>query len=163
MAQAPDPITEKLAHFQRVCRDAGIKLTHQRIEIFREIASRDDHPDAEAVFHGVRQRLPSLSLDTVYRTLWRLADLGLVTTLGAPRERTRFDANLSRHHHFVCRHCGSTRDFYCPDFDALRPPAAVQAFGQIDTTFVEVRGLCHLCRAPQPPASPSPQPKEPNS
>jgi Fur family peroxide stress response transcriptional regulator len=134
-----------MARFERVCRDAGVKLTHQRIEIFREVAGTGDHPDAETVLRGVRKRLPTVSLDTVYRALWLLMDLGLVRTLGPSRERTRFDANLSRHHHFVCVECGLTRDFTSEAFDGLRPPASVEELGRVVETHVEVRGVCHGC------------------
>ena len=84
------------------CRRSGVKLTHQRLEIFREIAGSLDHPDADAVFRAVQRRVPTVSLDTVYRTLWMLRDLGLVKTLGPQRDAVRFDANLDRHHHYVC-------------------------------------------------------------
>jgi len=83
-----------------------------------------------------------MSLDTVYRALWLLSELGLITTLGPPRERTRFDANLRRHHHFVCRECGLIRDFYSNAFDELRLPQSLKAMGSIETTHVEARGLC---------------------
>ena len=119
MKTAEREVEACMERFEQVCRDAGAKLTHQRMEIFREVAQSGDHPDAETVFQGVRQRIPSLSLDTVYRALWLLSDLGLITTLGPPRGRTRFDANLTRHHHFVCSNCGLTRDFYSDDFDDL--------------------------------------------
>jgi Fur family peroxide stress response transcriptional regulator len=138
-------IEERMDHFEQVCREAGVKLTHQRMEIFREVAQSGDHPDAETVFQSVRERIRALSLDTVYRALWLLSDLGLITTLGAPRERTRFDANLSRHHHFVCSKCGLTRDFYSDEFNDLKPPASVKAFGHIEATHVEVRGICRAC------------------
>ena len=104
-------IEQRMARFSETCRKSGAKLTHQRMEIFREVAQNGDHPDAEKVFQGVRERMPTVSLDTVYRTLWWLKELGLIKTLGPPRKRTRFDANLSRHHHFICIQCGLTRDF----------------------------------------------------
>lgn len=153
-----------MARFEQVGREAGIKLTHQRMEIFREVARRGDHPDAEAVFRGVRERIPTLSLDTVYRALWLLSDLGLITTLGQPRERTRFDANLSRHHHFVCSECGSISDFYSDEFNSLKLPEAVKALGQVGETHVEVRGVCHACTAAKQcskttPKAPDPQDK----
>ena len=138
-------IEPQMAHFEQVCRSAGVKLTHQRIEIFREIGQNSDHPDAESVYRGVRKRIPTMSLDTVYRTLWLLTDLGLVTTLGPSRDRTRFDANLRRHHHFVCRRCGLTRDFYSDAFDELILPQSVQTLGSVETTHVEARGVCRKC------------------
>lgn len=126
-------------------RRAGIRVTHQRLEILREVAGSRDHPDAETVFRGVRERLPSVSLDTVYRTLWLLTDMGLITTLGVPQERFRFDGNMRPHHHFVCTRCGLARDFYSGELDELRVPAAVQDFGVAHRTQVEVRGICREC------------------
>lgn len=138
-------VEQRVQHFERVCRAEGIKLTHQRIEIFRAVAQSGDHPDADQVFQRVRGRMPTVSLDTVYRTLWLLNDLGLVATLGSSRERTRFDANLNSHHHYVCGQCGLTRDFYSDALDNLRLPDSVGSFGRIEATHVEVRGICREC------------------
>ena len=138
-------IAGRMMHFEEVCRSAGVKITHQRMEIFRHLARSGRHPDAGAVFRGVRKRVPTISLDTVYRTLWLLTDLGLITTLGPPRERARFDANLSRHHHFVCRRCGLIRDFNNDALDELPLPEAVAAIGLVETTRVEAEGICRAC------------------
>ena len=140
-----EDVEQRMQHFETICRDEGIKLTHQRIEIFREVAQVGDHPDADQVFHRVRDRMPTVSLDTVYRTLWLLKDLGLVVTLGSSREPTRFDANLNSHHHFVCGRCGSTRDFYSNDLDNIKLPDSVGSLGEIEATHVEVRGICREC------------------
>jgi Fur family peroxide stress response transcriptional regulator len=138
-------IERRMMHFEQVCRSASVKLTHQRMEIFRQVAQSNDHPDAETVCRGVRKRVPTVSLDTVYRALWLLSDLGLITTLGPPRERARFDANLRRHHHFVCRRCGLTQDFYSNAFHALKLPRSVKTIGSVETTHVEARGVCRKC------------------
>ena len=138
-------IEQRMERFEEVCRNSGMKLTHQRMEIFREVAQTGDHPDAEKVYQGVCKRMPTMSLDTVYRTLWLLKDLCLITTLGPPRERTRFDANLSHHHHFVCIRCGLTRDFYSDKLDELKLPESVKDFGYVEMTQVEVKGVCRKC------------------
>ena len=134
-----------MARFEEVCRDAGLRLTPQRMEVFREVAQTGDHPDAEMVYKRLRERMPTVSLDTVYRTLWLLNDHGLIATLGPSRERTRFDANLTRHHHFVCVRCGSMRDFHSAELDSLKLPSSARALGRIETTLVEVRGVCRDC------------------
>lgn len=140
-----DELAARLARFQAVCRDAGVRLTHQRIEIFREVASSRDHPDAETVFRGVRARVPTVSLDTVYRTLWLLEKLGLVKTLGSRCDPTRFDAKLDSHHHFICGSCGCVRDFESAEFDALSVPDDVGRLGDVSRVHVEVRGWCAEC------------------
>ena len=138
-------IQQQMNRFKDALRRSGVKLTHQRLEVFREVARTGDHPAAETIYKGVRKRIPTVSLDTVYRTLWLLIDLGLITTLGPPRERVRFDANMSPHHHFVCTQCGLVRDFYGQEFDALKVPDAVKALGSVERTHVEFRGLCSRC------------------
>src|SRR4030042_1588756 len=86
-------VERRLEHFRDVCRRAGMKLTHQRTEIFREVARTPAHPAAQTIYERVRERVPAMSLDTVYRNLWLLNDLGLIATLGPPRERERVDSN----------------------------------------------------------------------
>lgn len=141
----PDETARRVAQFTAAARERGLKLTPQRLEIFREVASSLEHPDAVAVYTAVRARLPTVSLDTVYRTLWTLGGLGLVSTLGASRESVRFDANPRKHHHYVCVRCGLTRDFESDELHALRLPAAVRALGKVMSTHIEARGLCGPC------------------
>ncbi|MBN2048891.1 MAG: transcriptional repressor [Spirochaetales bacterium] len=140
-----DELEKRLGLFQKALRDRGIKLTHQRLEIFREIASRIDHPDAEAVYRSVKTRLPTVSLDTVYRTLHLLMDLGLIGTLGDRFTSTRFDPNLKPHHHFLCVRCGLARDFESSELDNLDLPEAAEGFGKVIDNNVVVRGICNDC------------------
>lgn len=145
MNVAKTEVARRLDAFKATCKQAGVKLTHQRLEIFREVAASIEHPDAEMVFRAVRVRMPTVSLDTVYRTLWFLGDLGLVNPLGPRRESVRYDANLAQHHHYVCMRCGLTRDFESPALDAIRPPASVRDLGSVVAMQVEIRGLCAIC------------------
>ena len=138
-------LNQRMDRFQEDLRWSGVKLTHQRTEIFRELAKSGDHPDADAIWRGVRKRVPTLSLDTVYRTLWLLLRLGLITSLGPSREGAKFDANMQPHHHFVCSVCGMTRDFYSEAFDNLEAPQSARFLGEVETTHVEVRGVCGRC------------------
>lgn len=138
-------VERRLLRFRHAAVRAGVKLTHQRLEIFREVASSLEHPAVDAVFRAVRARIPTVSLDTVYRTLWMLEELGLVTTLGPRRGTVRFDANLGPHHHFVCIRCGLTRDFESAAFDALRVPGGARKYGDVLGARVELRGICRAC------------------
>ena len=144
--QRSDRGAQRLEHLSKVVKEAGVKLTHQRLEIFRELARTEDHPAAETIFRAVRRRLPTVSLDTVYRTLWMLRDLGLVTTLGPSRDGVRFDVNVDRHHHYVCVRCGLVRDFTSEQLNALRIPDSVNELGSILDAQVEIRGLCTSCQ-----------------
>ena len=142
-------VERRLKQFKKASKESGIKITHQRLEIFREVVARLDHPDAEAVFRAVQKRMPTVSLDTVYRTLWLLNDLGLITTLGPRRESVCFDANLEHHHHYVCVRCGLTRDFESAELNTLEVPETVNEFGSAVAMHVEVRGVCDRCSKEQ--------------
>ncbi len=162
-------VQRRIQRFRDAAREAGIRLTPQRLEVFRELASSAEHPDAETVFRAIQARMPTVSLDTVYRTLWRLKELGLIDTLGPRRETVRFDANLERHHHHVCVRCGLTRDFVDEDLDRIQTPANVEGFARILGAHVEIRGICDECDKEQGggprPAGPrrprSPERKQP--
>jgi Fur family peroxide stress response transcriptional regulator len=151
---SPTPAGQRLQRLEAGAREAGVKLTHQRLEIFRALAAAEDPPDADAHCRAVRRRVPTVSVDTVYRTLWLLQALGLVTTLGPDRGGARFDANLAPHHHYVCQRCGLVRDFESAALDALRVPETVRALGSVAGAHVEVRGVCAACRAGQRSARP---------
>ena len=137
---------DRLEAFADACRQNGIKATHQRTEILRELAGTEDHPDVETIYRNVRRRVPAISLDTVYRTLKLFEDKGLIVRMGAMRERARFDANTKQHHHFVCTCCGIVRDFNDPSLDGLDASPDIPELGQVDSVYVELRGICRTCR-----------------
>ena len=139
-------IEQRLKTMISTVKQAGIKLTPQRLEVFRVLAGSEEHPSAESVLREVQGRMPTVSLDTVYRTLWMLHDLGLITTLGPSSSGVRFDPNSEKHHHYSCVQCGLVRDFESEDLDALLLPDAVRQFGSIEGAQVEVRGLCAKCQ-----------------
>ena len=52
-------LQKKLEHFETACRGAGLKVTHQRLEIFRELAKTSDHPTAEALYKRLQKHADS--------------------------------------------------------------------------------------------------------
>ncbi len=137
-----------LENFSDICRSRGIKATHQRLEILRALAEMEDHPNAEKIFEVVRERLPTISLDTVYRTLRMFEDKGLISRVGPIGDSARFDANTDKHHHFVCKECGNIRDFYSAELDKVQLPRDAQAIGDVESSHVELHGICSKCRVP---------------
>jgi Fur family peroxide stress response transcriptional regulator len=154
MNRPADELERMMRRFDAVIRDAGVKRTPQRREIFRQAAATTDHPDIEAVLRGVRRTMPHVSLDTVYRALAVFSELGLISTVRPQgRNHVRFDANTARHHHFVCSRCGAVLDFADRDFDNLRVPASAATLGKVVSRHVELRGLCAFCAAGAPGAT----------
>ncbi|MBD3267415.1 transcriptional repressor [bacterium] len=139
-------IEERIQDFSALCRKHGLKITHQRIEIFRAVLEADGHPTAEDVFYRIRGRLPTVSMDTVYRTLSLFEDHDLIARVQCLSDKGRYDPNLQSHHHFICTQCKGIYDFFWDDFDELPLPAEAKSQGDIRLKKVELRGICQVCR-----------------
>ncbi|WP_221251005.1 Fur family transcriptional regulator [Desulfuromonas versatilis] len=134
-----------LTSFTEACRQAGLKLTHQRLEIFRELAVAVDHPTAETLHQRLLQRISTLSLDTVYRTLATFCEYNLVQKVETVESQARFEVVHSRHHHLICKHCREIIDFDWPFFDTAGLPEAIRGWGKVDSRHVVVYGVCDKC------------------
>ena len=136
-----------LERFLETCRKTGLRATHQRAEIFQELAQTDEHPDVETLYRRVRRRLPTMSLDTVYRTLGLLEKKGVISRINSLRDRSRFDANADPHNHFICRTCGTVKDVHGKGLRGLHVPPEAAALGTVEHIQIELRGICTSCRA----------------
>jgi Fe2+ or Zn2+ uptake regulation protein len=126
-------------------KDAGLKLTPQRMAIVRELAGDCTHPTAQELFERLRSTFPTMSFATVYNTLDSLAELGLVSSLRLG-SAVRFDPNTELHHHAVCDACGAVVDLPAgPLSPALKK--TVEAASGFDVRSEErtYRGLCSRC------------------
>jgi Fur family peroxide stress response transcriptional regulator len=144
------PISERniqlrMDQFTGHCRERRLTATPQRVAIFQELAGSCEHPSAEFIYQRVRTRLPSISLDTVYRTLRFFEDQGLIERVGSDGERARFDADTSRHAHFVCTVCGWVGDIPNPSDYSVPSPQPQAPYGVIHSVHLEFRGVCRKC------------------
>src|SRR3954453_23870518 len=91
-------------------RDRGQRVTSQRLVIHRVLHDLAGHVTADDVLSAVSDRLPGLSLPTVYATLELLEDLGMAGRVAVPGGPARYDARTAPHHHLVCARCGRVDD-----------------------------------------------------
>jgi len=140
-----ESVSAQLEEFETSCRSLGLKVTHQRVEVFRELLMAIDHPAADKLHQRLREKLPMISLDTVYRTLTTLAKYGLINRVETPESLARFEVAQIRHHHLICRSCGEIKDFVCPIIDGVALPDELQTWGKIDNKNMVVYGVCRKC------------------
>ncbi|MDD2601149.1 MAG: Fur family transcriptional regulator [Kiritimatiellae bacterium] len=124
----------------------GLAATHPRSVILRCLRERKDHPDAETVYQTVHQEIPSLSIDTVYRTLNLFASSGLIVHLAMPTHRFRFDGGVEPHDHFLCTTCEQIVDIEPEENDHQVFSEKVAALGQILSLQRVYLGTCHACK-----------------
>jgi Fe2+ or Zn2+ uptake regulation protein len=134
-------------------RVKGRKVTAQRQCIFRALQGNVTHPSAEAVYETVRAEMETISLKTVYQTLYELAELGELLPLDLGTGAVRFDPNVEdTHHHLVCRRCGKVRDLHV-DFEGLDVPKSAAQGYDVSSAEVVFRGLCEQCKGTRELAS----------
>lgn len=141
------PLSKSIDQLTQAFRESGLRLTHQRLEIYRELMEAKDHPTAEQLYRRLRGRIPTLSLDTVYRTLTTLVTHGMVKRLETVESQARFDTTRQRHHHLICKRCNEIMDFHWPLLDETPLPGAVDSWGRLDGANVVVYGVCARCLA----------------
>lgn len=122
------------------------KSSLQRQVILEEVVKEKTHPSAQEIYERVRQRLPRISLGTVYRNLEHLADKGLIRKIESADGQRRFDGELSDHYHIRCLYCGRVDDAPLPLLTRLD-----QTFGRMSEYTIlghrlEFYGICPYCR-----------------
>ena len=147
--------------FALACRERGVRLTHQRLAVYRALAGDTGHPTADGVHAHLRDSMPSLSLATVYRILESLEAAGLIRRVSATGGGVRFDANTAPHQHLVCRGCGRMADHDDPALAALAAPARAPAGFRPEELDIRILGLCAACAAGRGARVPSRKPGRP--
>ena len=120
------------------------RMTRQRAVILEELRKVKTHPTADELYTIVRERLPRISLGTVYRNLEFLAESGDVLKLDTPGNAKRFDGDISWHQHVRCVRCGRIGDVMAPQ----EPPAVENVFVPgftVTGARVEYDGVCDEC------------------
>jgi Fe2+ or Zn2+ uptake regulation protein len=128
-------------------RSRGGRVTPQRLAIARIIGERDAHVTAEEIFGAVTERLPGVSMPTVYATLELLEELGHIARVPTGSGPVLFDTRADQHDHMICRGCGDVIDLDAP-INRRRLFAAASSHGfSAECAQVVVQGLCATCAA----------------
>jgi Fur family peroxide stress response transcriptional regulator len=134
----------------RRLREAGLKVTPQRLAVYAALSGRRDHPTVREILTAVRRGMPTVSADTVYRTLVTLSGAGLCAALDGLGDARRFDPVTAAHHHFYCSGCGRVFDIDYPAFDRLSLPRVLGEGWTVENISVRFTGLCPACRRKKP-------------
>jgi len=139
-------LDENTRWFTSRCRELGLKVTPQRVAIYRELIKTDEHPSAEMLYEKVRRVFPNISLDTVNRTLLTLNEIGAAFVVEGSGDAKRFDGNLEEHQHFRCVKCKRIIDFHHKPFDDIKLPAGIGKKFTVLRKTVYLEGICDLCK-----------------
>lgn len=137
------------ARLARRLRDEGLRLTPQRLAVYRclqDFAARHHHPTVEEVHRALAGVLPLASTATVRRTLDLLVELGLARRVILPGEAEHFDGDPHLHVHVHCRQCGRVEDLSFPQLARLEDGVAAQTGFVLTGQSLVFTGLCPDCQ-----------------
>jgi Fur family peroxide stress response transcriptional regulator len=135
----------KMEAFQTRCRESGLRITPQRVAVYKALLNTTEHPSADVVFRKVRRVFPNISLDTVNRTLLTLNQIGVAFIVEGTGDAKRFDANLDSHQHFKCVRCRRIIDFHHEPFDQIDVPKDLASRFEVVRKTVYFEGYCDRC------------------
>lgn len=125
-------------------KEVGLRLTPQREAILNFLMNHG-HATVDEIYQAVHPIFPSLSVSTVYNTMKHFGEIGLVREITFGDAASRFDINVTPHHHLVCKKCGTLIDLYLPPLPTFTLPPDAAGF-DVEDYHLEVTGTCQSCR-----------------
>lgn len=129
-----------------------LKMTRERREILDQVLSVRGHFDAEQLLVLIRRAGRTVSRATLYRTLSRLVESGLVHKVEMARGQARYEPMFGRHHHdhMVCLSCGKIIEFESREIERIQEDVCRRKkFTMTDHTH-QIRGRCARCAQREP-------------
>lgn len=103
-------VTREGADMARTLRDAGLRVTRQRLAVLDALRDRTVALSAQDMYHEFRQQGESIGLSTVYRTMESLQDAGVVDSIDREGEQAFRLCSTTHHHHLICISCNEVEE-----------------------------------------------------
>ncbi len=132
---------------RRALNGTGLRTTSQRALVLDIIRKGGRHLDADEIYRRARKKEPRISLSTVYRSLLKFKELGLVGEYHFDDSHHHYEVKPAvNHHHLLCLECGKVIEF---DYDVLgevmRQVPEAAGF-EIKETELRIAGYCAECK-----------------
>lgn len=90
----------------------GLKITPQRVIVFKSLCELRNHPSTEEIFERVKITLPNIAVGTVYNILETFVAKGLIEKINTQGDKMRYDIITKKHHHIFCVDTGKIIDYF---------------------------------------------------
>ena len=121
------------------------RMTRQRKTVLDVLKGMDTHPTADEIYDRVKQKLPRISLGTVYRNLEVLSELGEIQILELSGSLKRFDWDPHKHYHIRCIRCDRVENAPLAPMNQLENKLYQSTVFEIIGHNLEFIGLCPEC------------------
>lgn len=148
--------------FMEFLQKKKLRRTAERFVILREIYSRKDHFDAEALYISLRNKRFLVSRATIYNTLELLHECGLVFRHHFGKKMMMFEKSFGykQHNHIICLDCGKIIEFTDPRIEMVADMVNNKGYevkNQSLTFYVRCKqhqqGFCECEAEPEPQIS----------
>jgi Fur family peroxide stress response transcriptional regulator len=123
------------------------RTTRQLEQVFKALQGDHTHPFADEIYRRVHEKLPRISLATVYRNLRSLVEAGKIGTLLLDQQGARYDPEISEHDHFICERCGRVSDLFLRRARRIDLTSLAKDGYVVTKHNVTVYGMCQVCAA----------------
>ena len=123
----------------------NLRITSQRRAIVDTVFGTDQHFNAEQLLEWARERDPSVSRATVYRTLPLLTESGLVHEMDFGKDYKIYDPKYPEHpnhNHIICDDCDKVVEFESEQLDALENEISQKLGFKVNTQQLRINASC---------------------
>ncbi len=129
-------------------QESGYRLTGSRRTVVEIVARSERALSPLEIFDLARAQHAGLGLVTVYRTLEKLEELGLIQRVHQPQGCQAFIAAFTGHQHLIlCSNCGKVQFFGGDNLEALFQAIGRDTGYQVQDHWLQLFGLCAECQA----------------
>lgn len=139
--------TQLAENWLRRLAENGYRLTAPRQSVVEIIAQSDRVLSPLDVYGCLRKTNPRIGLVTVYRTIDKLEELGLIQRVHRPSGCHAYVAATTGHQHLlICEGCGRVEFFSGDMIDPLIETVGLQSGYKVHEHWLQLFGACRECR-----------------
>lgn len=136
-----------MQHIANLLKAHKLKVTPQRIAIFKILYDSKEHPSAENIYKCLQATHPTMSLATVYKTLDTLKKAELVQEFNVGEDSFRYDANIKAHPHMICLQCNQVFDLDTEKLNNIKKYVEKDTDFEIQYEKIFFYGICSDCKS----------------
>jgi Fur family peroxide stress response transcriptional regulator len=130
-----------------IFREKKLKLTPQRIAVYKYLGTTKEHPSAEVIYKALQPSYPTMSLATVYKALKTLVEVDLVQEINVGEGNFRYDGKVQPHSHIQCLTCGKVDDIEGASNLDLKSTIKDHTKYEVLSYQLYFYGVCSDCKA----------------
>ena len=129
-------------------REHSFRITPQRLAVLRVLAASEGHPSVERIYETVRQKFPTTSIATIYKTVNLLKQINELLEISFPDGSNRYDGYKPfPHPHVICIRCKKIVDLDLDSLDEMEKEVALETNFKILNHRLDFFGICSNCMA----------------